>query len=75
MNAYRFGREQGKSVATFEQDGLQDTGGNALIKNDEKTGQYSFSLNSDPSEFSKWLGSFSCSTWTERQGGIVDLVM
>ncbi len=61
MNAYRFGREQGKPVAAFEPDGLQDTGGNALIKNDKKTDGYSFNLKSNPSEYSEWLQSFSCS--------------
>ena len=60
MNAYRFGREQGKPVAVFEPDDLQDTGGNALIKNDKKTGQFSFNLNSNPSEYSEWLQRFSC---------------
>ena len=60
MNAYRFGREQGKPVAAFEPDGLQDTGGNSVIKNDEKTGGYSFNLNSNPSEYSEWLQRFSC---------------
>lgn len=62
MNAYRFGREQGKPVVTFEPDNSQDTSGNALIKNDEKTGEFSFNLNSNPSDYQEWLQRFSCST-------------
>lgn len=62
MNAYRFGREQGKPVATFEPDYSSDTGGNELIKNDTKTGEFSFNLNSNPSEYLEWLKKFSCST-------------
>ena len=75
MNAYRFGREQGKPVAAFEPDDFQDIGGNTATKNDKKIGGYSFNLKSNPSEYSEWLQSLSCSTWTERQRGIVDLAI
>ena len=42
MNAYRFGREQKKPVATFTSDGSKDTAGNVVIAQDERTGGVAF---------------------------------
>ena len=47
MNAYRFGREQRKAVATFRTDGSKDTSGNAVIENDDRTGHFAFQLTDD----------------------------
>ena len=44
MNAYRFGREQKKPVATFRTDGTEETSGNELIEGDDRTGGLAFEL-------------------------------
>ena len=62
MNAYRFGREQRKPVATFGSDGSMDTAGNALIEEDDRTGAFSFELTCDPSKYEAWLRQLSSST-------------
>ena len=59
MNAYRFGREQKKPVATFETDGSEGTSGNALIGRDECTGGFVFELTSDSSGQEAWLQRLS----------------
>lgn len=55
MNAYRFGREQKKPVTTFRTDGLEDTGGNALIEKDDRTGNFAFDLTDSPKRREAWL--------------------
>lgn len=56
MNAHRFGKEQKKEVATFCDDGTNDTLGNRQIAEDLKTGGVSFS-STRPSinEYEQWL--------------------
>ncbi len=55
MNAYRFGREQRKAVATFRTDGTRDTSGNAVIEKDDRTGGFAFELTDDQSRYKTWL--------------------
>ena len=55
MNAYRFGREQKKAVATFRTDGSKDTSGNAAIENDDRTGGFAFELTDDQTRYETWL--------------------
>ena len=55
MNAYRFGREQRKAVATFRPDGSKDTSGNAVIENDDRTGGFAFELTDDQPRYETWL--------------------
>ena len=60
MNAYRFGREQKKPVATFKPDGSKDTTGNAVIGEDTRTGGCTFELIVGESQYETWLdGLFS----------------
>ena len=61
MNAYRFGREQRKPVATFRPDGSRETSGNAVIAKDSRTGVSAFDLTRDGSEFGAWLRRLSSS--------------
>ncbi len=60
MNAYRFGREQRKPVATFRSDGHEDTSGNTLIGQDPKTGGVVFEPAADPTQYELWLDRLSC---------------
>jgi DNA processing protein len=59
MNAYRFGREQKKPVATFITDGSKGTGGNALIEEDERTGGFVFEPTSNLQRQEAWLQQLS----------------
>ncbi len=59
MNAYRFGREQKKLVATFRTDGSKETSGNALIEEDDRTGGFAFELTDNPQEQEAWLQQLS----------------
>ena len=59
MNAYRFGLEQKKPIATFKADGLKDTSGNAAIVQDPRTEGVAFELTSDESEYKTWLRRLS----------------
>lgn len=59
MNAYRFGREQRKPVATFKSDGSEETTGNEIIEADERTGGFAFPLSACPSSFGSWLKRLS----------------
>ena len=59
MNAYRFGREQKKWVATFKTDGSDDTSGNALIEKDDRTGGFAFDPNGNMKEYKTWLRKLS----------------
>ena len=60
MNAYRFGREQRKPVATFRSDGQEDTAGNTLIGQDPKTGGVLFECASNSVQYETWLDGLSC---------------
>ena len=62
MNAYRFGREQRKPVATFRNDGSNETTGNAAIENDARTGRFGFEARCRESEYEAWLRALS--SWT-----------
>ena len=62
MNAYRFGREQKKPVATFRTDGAEQTSGNALIEKDDRTGRFAFELADNPNRHETWLRQLS--SWT-----------
>lgn len=58
MNAYRFGRDQKKPVATFKADGSKDTSGNVIIEHDIRTGGHVFELTAEH-QFEKWLEELS----------------
>lgn len=62
MNAYRFGREQRKPVATFRNDGSKETTGNATIENDARTGRFGLEARCRESEYEAWLRTLS--SWT-----------
>lgn len=55
MNAYRFGLEDHKPVATFADDGRNDTSGNRLIALRAQSGDRAFSLQPTDEEFQEWL--------------------
>ncbi len=59
MNAYRFGREQRKPVATFRPDGSEETSGNAVIEKDDRTGGLAFEMATNPSISEEWLQKLS----------------
>ena len=59
MNAYRFGREQKKPVATFRGDGSRQTTGNALIEGDERTGGFAFESTGNRANCEAWLRKLS----------------
>ena len=59
MNAYRFGMEQKKPVATFRPDNTKDTTGNAVIEEDVRTGGVAFEMRNSPSTSEKWLQQLS----------------
>ena len=60
MNAYRFGREQKKPVATFRTDGSKETSGNELIGGDDRTGGFAFEL-TNKQRHEAWLQQLSSS--------------
>lgn len=59
MNAYRFGKEQRKPVATFKPDGSEDTTGNAVIEKDVRTCGVAFEMNNNLSTSEEWLQQLS----------------
>lgn len=59
MNAYRFGREQNKSVATFQPDGSSETSGNRVIEEDIRTGGLAFDMSRNSSMPEEWLQKLS----------------
>ena len=59
MNAYRFGREQKKPVATFRSDGSRETSGNELIEQDGRTGATAFELSRSQAKYEAWLRRLS----------------
>jgi DNA processing protein len=62
MNAYRFGREQKKPLATFNPDGTKDTSGNALVEKEWLEGDAIFSHSRDEQGYAAWLRMLSSST-------------
>ena len=62
MNAFRFGRDQRKPVATFRTDGSRETSGNAMIEKDNRTGGHAFELTGNASGYDEWLQQLSSST-------------
>lgn len=62
MNAYRFGLENRKPVATFAADGSPDTSGNRAIADDPEARSRVFSLQASNEEFRQWLGELASST-------------
>ena len=59
MNAYRFGRDQKKPVATFSPDGSIFTTGNALIAAEVGARNVTFRPMDDGSAYEKWLDRLS----------------
>jgi DNA protecting protein DprA len=62
MNAFRFGLELKRPVATFQDDGEPDTSGNRAIARDTKSGSTVFGLEPDERSYLQWLHGFSSST-------------
>lgn len=61
MNAYRFGRDQKKPVATFRADGSTYTTGNAAITQATGTQDVTFEVTADGSAYEAWLDGLSSS--------------
>jgi len=61
MNAYKFGLEQKKPVATFEPDGTDDTSGNKEIKESDKGRTLAFPSTPARDEYRRWLTELSSS--------------
>ena len=59
MNAYRFGRDQKKPVATFVADGSADTTGNAVISEETRTHNFTIEVTADESVYAAWLDGLS----------------
>ena len=59
MNAYRFGREQKKPVATFRSDGSMDTTGNAEISEKNRARDVTFDVTANGSTYEAWLNELS----------------
>lgn len=62
MNAYRFGRDQKKPLATFKSDGTDQTAGNALIEEEWLEGDATFADSPDEQGYAAWLRTLSSST-------------
>jgi DNA protecting protein DprA len=62
MNAYRFAREQHKPVATFVEDGMDDTSGNKLISQERADGDAVFPREVDARAYEQWLQELFSST-------------
>lgn len=61
MNAYRFGREQKKAVATFKSDGSAEADGNAAIAEDPRAGGVVLEVAGNVPQYEKWLDELSLS--------------
>ena len=63
MNAYRFGREQKKLIATFVGDNTDDTSGNEFIASDNAKGAAAVfpAVTSSPKDYVSWLNELSFS--------------
>jgi DNA processing protein len=59
MNAFRFGVEQKKAVATFAPDHEEGTAGNAEIAQPQKVPTVAFPREPDPDQWSEWLATFA----------------
>lgn len=59
MHAYRFARNQGKPIATFRDDGADDTTGNKEISEDLEADAEMFDLTTGRNQFEGWLRSLS----------------
>ena len=59
MNAYRFGRDQKKPVATFRADESTDTTGNAAISEGTATRDVTFEVTADGPTYETWLDGLS----------------
>ncbi|MCY4668932.1 MAG: DNA-processing protein DprA, partial [Rhodococcus sp.] len=59
MNAYRFGRDQKKPIATFSADGSAYTTGNALISEETRAHNSTFEVTADESAYAAWLDGLS----------------
>jgi predicted Rossmann fold nucleotide-binding protein DprA/Smf involved in DNA uptake len=57
MNAFRFGLEQRKPVATFRADGRVDTSGNLEIAHSERGVTTSFAVTGSQKDWSQWLSA------------------
>lgn len=62
MNAYRFAREQRKPLATFADDGTEDTSGNKLISQEQKLGDKVFPKTVEVQAYMRWLQTLSSLT-------------
>lgn len=61
MNAYRFGKEQKKPIATFYSDGNDDVSGNSAIIHDSNANVTTFNLSRNLMQFNSWLNLLSSS--------------
>lgn len=59
MNAYRFGRDQKKPVATFRADGSTYTTGNSVITDNTGARDVTFEVTADGSAYEAWLDGLS----------------
>ena len=59
MNAFRFGLEQKKPVATFEPDGTDDTSGNMEIKESPKGNTSALPVTPVAEDYRRWLRELS----------------
>ena len=59
MNAYRFGCDQQKPIATFRADGSGQTTGNAVISENSGTRDITFEVTTNGSEYEAWLNGLS----------------
>jgi DNA protecting protein DprA len=55
MNAFKFGIEQRKPIATFADDGTERTSGNRDIATSAKGFTFAFSMRTDTAEWGRWL--------------------
>lgn len=69
MNAYRFGRDQKKSIATFRADGSQDTTGNAAISAEAANGDVTLAARLDESAYNEWLDKLASSIRVAQSSG------
>ena len=63
MHAYRFARKQGKPIATFREDGTDDTTGNKEIS---EANAETFNLAKGDKQFEAWLRTLSLPNATEQ---------
>lgn len=55
MNAFRFGLEQKKPIATFDHDGTEETSGNEKIKSGTKGNTFAFPVAPAIDDYRRWL--------------------